>query len=108
MRNKRRHSFTHINVNVGDQLGCDVHASLFDSAFWEIWIAVPGAAHGVGIRGGRWGMLDTSGGHNPHRFTSRAQNQNQNHDQAVFYKHQSGTIIFFGIRDENQEDHRRN
>lgn len=79
------HNFPYINVNIGDQLGCNVHTSLFDGAVWQIWIAVPAAADGVGVRGGWGGMLDTSGGHNPDGFTLRTQKHNQNHDQGISF-----------------------
>lgn len=55
---------TYINVNVGDQLGCDVDTSLSTGAGWKICITVPTAADGVGVSCSRGGVLDTGGGDN--------------------------------------------
>lgn len=54
---------TYINVNVGDQLGCNVDTSLFAGAGRKICITVPTAADRVGVSSSRGRMLDTGGGH---------------------------------------------
>lgn len=54
---------TYINVNIGDQLGCNVDTALSAGAGRKICVTVPTAADRVGISSGRGGMLDTGGGH---------------------------------------------
>lgn len=53
---------SYINVNVGDQLGCNVNAALSASAGGKICITVPAAADRVGISSSWGGVLDTGGG----------------------------------------------
>lgn len=61
--------FSYINVNVGDQLGGNVHTALLSSAGRKIRITVPTAADWVGISSSWGGMLDTGGGYYTNRFT---------------------------------------
>lgn len=64
-----RTALTYINVNISDELGRDVDASLFACAEGEIRVTVPTAADRVGVSSSWRCMLDTGGGHYAHGFS---------------------------------------
>ena len=58
----------YVDVDVGDQLGGDVHAAVAPRAGGQVGVAVPLPAGAVGVAGGWGGVLHPGGGDDAHRL----------------------------------------